>query len=107
MTNVVTDGALSIGVAFRSVLSENLMCLDTYQMKLEFHEVNMTSHRCEGSLKANASIRYDKRFEFLEGDYGWWLRSILLDDFLEPCGLTQCFHQPISYCPFCGEKLDE
>jgi hypothetical protein len=67
----------------------------------------MNTHRCEESLKANASIRYDKKYFFSDGEYGWWLRKILRDDFLEPCGLSLCFHQPISFCPFCGEKLEQ
>ena len=87
MTNVVTDGALSIGVAFRSVLSESLMCLDTYQMKLEFGEVYMkVMHRgtripyevfavetkaCDFSTLSNNTI-----FLIYEENAGWkWVNA--------------------------------
>jgi hypothetical protein len=66
----------------------------------------MRTHRCIESINARASIRYDKQYTFLDGNYGWWLRSICNDDEYCAVYLTQCFQKPINFCPFCGEKLD-
>lgn len=63
----------------------------------------MKTHRCEGSLKAQTSIRFDKRYSFGNGNIVWNLRTLSYDSEYDSTTLvSSCV---ISYCPFCGMKL--
>ena len=60
------------------------------------------SHRCDGSLAAGASIRYEENF--YDTPPKWYLKTygINMDwDCVELESMTE-----IKYCPFCGEKLE-
>lgn len=57
----------------------------------------MLTHRCEGSLKNNCSIRHNTE--------GWWLLVQDCDIDYDWIGLR--IAAPIRYCPFCGELLED
>ena len=69
------------------------------------------THRCQGSLNADLSIRYDeipkwKRQAFgLQDEKAWVLYENKLD--LDWLSWYQNYLAIINYCPFCGQKLSE
>lgn len=68
----------------------------------------MTTHRCKGSLAAKASIRYEKFFKYADIEWDkpkWYLSKWYEDSEWGVWGQGQQI--PITYCPFCGEKLEE
>lgn len=68
----------------------------------------MKTHRCEGSLKAEVSIRYDYRFQLemlRDLDYlAWRLYHYTYDSEYDYIG--KCHVSEIKYCPYCSEKLE-
>ena len=67
----------------------------------------MKTHRCEGSLKRNISIRY---CEGIIGHEKQWRLLELVYDYNSPFDpfapdLNEVC--TINYCPFCGEKLGD
>lgn len=67
----------------------------------------MITHRCKGSLAAEVSIRYGYRFNpRMIGDKpAWRMWKPETDSEWMTCVL--CPITEISYCPFCGKKLEE
>ena len=68
----------------------------------------MKTHRCDGSLKNEISIRYAKKYENwnYKDDYvAWRLFHLEHDSEWENEYLSHVTE--IKYCPFCGEKLKE
>lgn len=66
------------------------------------------THRCEGSLENNISIRYTKAYKNIlkNEDYKTWrLFQLEYDEYFDNHYLKHV--APINICPFCGEKLDE
>lgn len=63
----------------------------------------MKTHRCEGSLKHNCSIRYNHK-TWIENAEGWWLLILDFDLDYDWIGLSKV--TPIDYCPFCGSLLE-
>jgi hypothetical protein len=64
----------------------------------------MITHRCEGSLKHNCSIRNEKPNKYYQED-GWWLYMRDVDYDWNWTGLRAVRH--IDFCPWCGVKLSE
>lgn len=70
--------------------------------------MGVKSHRCKGSLAAHAPIRYIKRspYPFTADTEAWRLCHVHGDD-----EYYDCVHVTpiavITYCPFCGQKLEE
>lgn len=66
----------------------------------------MRTHRCEKSLKANVSIRYEYRYAtmLIDDDYPTWRLFELEDNYPYDPHLSHVAE--IVYCPFCGTKLD-
>ena len=64
------------------------------------------THRCEGSLQAEASIRYgDPNFLISKvEDNNWWL-GYLFDDWEYSVKYIYYIFK-IKHCPFCGQKLE-
>lgn len=62
----------------------------------------LITHRCKGSLKARASIRYDDD-KYLPKE--WILRLVQFDT--ESWGLYPHYCGRIDYCPYCGQRLEE
>ena len=60
----------------------------------------MITHRCRGSLKAGASIRYGKGW--FEGN-AWRIWYPMIDDEWTRTVLTPIAE--IRFCPFCGQEL--
>lgn len=69
----------------------------------------MKSHRCEGSLAAHMSIRYDDNPDclFLSHELCWRLRRVECDYNSYDSIYLENVAQGIKYCPFCGKKLEE
>jgi len=68
----------------------------------------LKTHRCEKSLKAEASIRYTYRSEFMRtpNDKETWRLFHYIPDF--DYDTTIQYHvSEIEYCPFCGLELSE
>lgn len=64
----------------------------------------MTTHRCNGSMKAGVSIRCRFETGMIGAKPVWWmLKFNPFDIFGEPT-LEQI--AKIKYCPFCGQKLE-
>lgn len=61
------------------------------------------THRCEKMLKEKCSIRYGLKHDFVNGDYGWYLRHRIYDSEYDVTYLGNPVE--IEFCPFCGEKL--
>ena len=61
----------------------------------------MTTHRCEGSLEADISIRYGKGW--FEGN-AWRMWKPITDSEWGTTVLTPI--SEIRFCPFCGKKLE-
>lgn len=58
----------------------------------------MKTHRCEESLAAKISIRYEEKTS------AWWLFKPTHDLDWDTYYLSVI--SKIQYCPFCGEKLE-
>ena len=67
------------------------------------------THRCEGSVKAKAGIDYEKIFIGpMEEDGPDWHLKLFGDEWTWETGKPVfAFLYPISFCPFCGEKLEK
>jgi len=63
----------------------------------------MITHRCAESLSHECSIRYQKKFDYMEKPK-WFLYVQDYGETLEP---YMYLATDIKYCPFCGEKLKE
>lgn len=68
----------------------------------------LLAHRCKGSLKANVSIRYGYSSEFmrLQGDIKAW-RLFCYEYDYDYMSMNSHHVSEISYCPYCGEKLEK
>lgn len=66
----------------------------------------MKTHRCEKSLKAKVSIRYEYKYANMsvDDDYLAWRLFELEDNYPYDPYLSHVAE--IVYCPFCGTKLD-
>jgi hypothetical protein len=62
----------------------------------------MTTHRCDGSLKAGVSIRYGKGW--FDNKNAWWMWKTVSDDEWNLPVLAPI--AKIRFCPFCGQKLE-
>lgn len=64
------------------------------------------THRCEGSLANEMSIRYSKQHTMLNisSDYKTWrLFKLTMSDDYNSYYLSHI--SPIEFCPFCGKRL--
>ena len=65
----------------------------------------MTTHICNGSLKAGISIRYGKGwFDNKNAKNAWWMWKSVSDDEWNLPVLAPI--AKIRFCPFCGQKLE-
>lgn len=67
------------------------------------------THRCEGSLKNEVSIRYTKEFQDINysSDYIAW-RLFKATEFEDGYGEMYLKHiSEIKFCPFCGKELKD
>lgn len=68
----------------------------------------MKTHRCEGSLKARVSIRYEKQYPIswrMEDDKDAWRLFHQISDY--EYDNIKCHVSEIKYCPYCAKKLEE
>ena len=64
----------------------------------------MTTHRCDGSLKAGISIRCWFETGMIGAKPVWWMLKLNSPD---SCGAPMLDKiAKIKYCPFCGQKLE-
>jgi hypothetical protein len=63
----------------------------------------MITHRCKGSLKNGCSIRFMK--EIFRDEPDWHIGCMQFDSEWGEYYMTY-FPTHISYCPFCGKKLE-
>ena len=72
---------------------------------MRHHEDYIASHRCPESLKQHASVRKMKRWS-KESPATWCVGNITLDgewgDYYMKYNTVD-----VSYCPYCGKKLEE
>jgi len=68
----------------------------------------MRTHRCEGSLKNEVSIRYTKQYRHINALYdyeAWRLFKLRIDSEYDSKYLSHI--SEIKFCPYCGKELEE
>ena len=66
------------------------------------------THRCEGSLKNEVSIRYTKQYRYINALYdyeAWRLFKLRIDSEYDSKYLSHI--SEIKFCPYCGKELEE
>ena len=67
----------------------------------------MRTHRCEGSLKNEVSIRYTKQYRYINALYdyeAWRLFKLRIDSEYDSKYLSHI--SEIKFCPYCGKELE-
>ena len=67
----------------------------------------MITHRCNGSLEKQVSIRYQYPLSFYRAEPKGWMLSYWEHDYDYDVYLERIAAEYIKYCPYCGEELKE